>query len=188
MGYGIKLSIPRPPQWRHRSPRYCFLLARTEGPQRAKALDRAVKGEKGFQCLLFLNQIGEADWTYLRDSFWIHFGGQTRTQSLLMWEDAISLLYILIFVLILLILSFFVFVIIYAVIVIAYIVINLPIPDVDVYTGERRYKILLCKVCFLILLGKTNSVTRDTVWYEIFAFLIFAIFPAIRKNKFPKKD
>ena len=70
------------------------------------------------------------------------------------------------------ILSFFVFIIIYAIIVIASLVINLLMPYVDVYTeavviaicikkktidrkclqrfrGERRYKILLCKVCFL---------------------------------------
>ena len=77
----------------------------------------------------------------------------------------------LIFVSISLILSFFVFIIIYPIIVIASLVINLLMPYVDVYTeavviaicikktidrkclqrfrGERRYKILLCKVCFL---------------------------------------
>ena len=76
----------------------------------------------------------------------------------------------LIFVWISWILSFFVFIIIYPIIVIASLVINLLMPYVDVYTeavviamcikktidrkcsqrfrGERRYKILLCKVCF----------------------------------------
>ena len=96
----------------------------------------------------------------------VHFGSDITI--------TISSLLHLIFVLISLILSCFVFIIIYAIIVIAYLVINLLIPYVDIYTevvvisvcikqimtgkclkrfrgsnkGERRYKILLCKVCF----------------------------------------
>ena len=95
----------------------------------------------------------------------------------------ISLLLHLIFVSISLILSFFVFIIIYAIIVIACLAINLLMPCVDAYTeavvvsicikqiidrkclqrfrgnnkGERRYKILQCKVCLLARKDKQSD-------------------------------